>query len=93
MRTQYCGELSVGLIDQQVTLAGWVHRRRDHGGVIFIDLRDHTGYILEATVPPGMPLPMLFQVSLQILDNDGNRVRYNIDADGQRIPANTETLQ
>ena len=43
MRTQYCGELSTALIDQSVTLAGWVHRRRDHGGVIFIDLRDHSG--------------------------------------------------
>jgi len=43
MRTQYCGELSTALIDQRVTLAGWVHRRRDHGGVIFIDLRDYSG--------------------------------------------------
>ena len=60
---------------------------------VALHLHDRRLYILEATVPPGMPLPMLFQVSLQILDNDGNRVRYNIDADGQRIPANTQTLQ
>ena len=43
MRSHYCGELNNSLLDQEVTLCGWVHRRRDHGGVIFIDLRDRDG--------------------------------------------------
>jgi aspartyl-tRNA synthetase len=45
MRSIYCGELNESNLDQQVTLCGWVHRRRDHGGVIFVDLRDHTGLL------------------------------------------------
>ncbi|MGB4912088.1 MAG: aspartate--tRNA ligase [Candidatus Dechloromonas phosphoritropha] len=43
MRTHYCGQLSAALDGQIVTLCGWAHRRRDHGGVIFIDLRDREG--------------------------------------------------
>jgi aspartyl-tRNA synthetase len=43
MRTHYCAQLGAALVGQQVTLAGWAHRRRDHGGVIFIDLRDREG--------------------------------------------------
>jgi aspartyl-tRNA synthetase len=43
MRTHYCGDLSAALVDRVVTLCGWAHRRRDHGGVIFIDLRDREG--------------------------------------------------
>ncbi|TXG87663.1 MAG: aspartate--tRNA ligase [Zoogloea sp.] len=45
MRTQYCGLVSAAYLDQIVTLCGWVHRRRDHGGVIFIDLRDREGLV------------------------------------------------
>ncbi len=45
MRSHYCGIVDAGFIDQEVTLCGWVHRRRDHGGVIFIDLRDREGLI------------------------------------------------
>ena len=45
MRSQYCGLVTEALIGQTVSLCGWVNRRRDHGGVIFIDLRDREGYV------------------------------------------------
>ncbi|ODN65936.1 MULTISPECIES: aspartate--tRNA ligase [Methylophaga] len=45
MRSHYCGDVNETLIEQTVTVAGWMHRRRDHGGVIFIDLRDREGLV------------------------------------------------
>lgn len=44
-RTHYCGNLSATHIEHHITLNGWVHKRRDHGGIIFLDLRDHTGIV------------------------------------------------
>ena len=45
MRSHYCGQVDEQLTGQEVTVAGWVHRRRDHGGVIFVDLRDREGLL------------------------------------------------
>ena len=56
MRSHYCGQLSAALIDRDVQLCGWVHRRRDHGGVIFIDLRDREG-IAQVVFNPERPEP------------------------------------
>ena len=61
-KTHTCGELRATHANQQVTLAGWVHRRRDHGGVIFLDLRDRYG-IVQVTVNPDLSKESLDAVS------------------------------
>src|SRR5689334_13575621 len=54
MRSEYCGLVSRVHLSQTVTLYGWVHRRRDHGGVIFIDLRDREG-LVQIVIDPDTP--------------------------------------
>ncbi|MFZ1494591.1 MAG: aspartate--tRNA ligase [Candidatus Competibacter denitrificans] len=54
MRSHYCGQVTDALLDQDVTLCGWAHRRRDHGGVIFVDLRDREG-LVQAVIDPDVP--------------------------------------
>lgn len=63
MRSHYCGGLDSHSIDQQVRLCGWVHRRRDHGGVIFVDLRDRNGLVLVVFDPDQ---PEMFELAEQI---------------------------
>src|SRR5512146_2009597 len=52
-RTHTCGELRASNAGQEVTVAGWVHRRRDHGGLVFLDLRDRYGQV-QVTVNPDL---------------------------------------
>ena len=54
MRSHFCGQVTETLIGESVTVCGWVHRRRDHGGVIFIDLRDREG-VLQIVIDPDTP--------------------------------------
>lgn len=51
MRSHYCGQITAEMLGKEVSLAGWVHRRRDHGGVIFIDLRDREGLVQVVIAP------------------------------------------
>ncbi|MBN9406240.1 MAG: aspartate--tRNA ligase [Burkholderiales bacterium] len=63
MRSHYCGLVTEALLGQTVSLCGWVNRRRDHGGVIFIDLRDREGYVQVVCDPDR---PEMFQVAEDI---------------------------
>ncbi|MFZ1364940.1 MAG: aspartate--tRNA ligase [Brachymonas denitrificans] len=60
MRSIYCGQVTEALLGQTVTLCGWVNRRRDHGGVIFVDLRDREGYVQVVCDPDR---PEMFKVA------------------------------
>ncbi|MGE5153930.1 MAG: aspartate--tRNA ligase [Bdellovibrio bacteriovorus] len=63
MRSHYCGELNSGHVGSEVVLCGWAHRRRDHGGVIFIDLRDREGLVQVVLDPDG---PEVFRRAEQV---------------------------
>src|SRR5437899_7588527 len=83
MRTEYCGLTDTRFLGQQVTLFGWAHRRRDHGGVIFIDLRDREGLVQIVCDPDR---PAIFKTA------EGVRGEYCLKAIGRvrARPAGTE---
>lgn len=83
MRTTYCGLVDTAYLDQTVTLFGWAHRRRDHGGVIFIDLRDREG-VVQIVCDPDRP--DMFKVA------EGVRNEFCLQISGKvrRRPAGTE---
>ena len=83
MRTHYCGALNASHIGQDVELCGWVHRRRDHGGVIFVDLRDREGLVQVVYDPD---LPEVFAIAEQIRSEYVLRIRGVV----RRRPAGTE---
>jgi len=64
MRSHYCGQLNSSLLDREVELCGWVHKRRDHGGIIFIDLRDREG-IAQIVFDPDRPEPFAIADSVR----------------------------
>src|SRR5688572_11068117 len=86
-KTHTCGELRAIHADQQVTLAGWVHRRRDHGGVTFLDLRDRYG-LVQVTLNPDLP-----KASLEIAT--GIRFEWVLQIEGvvQKRPTGMENAK
>ncbi len=72
MRSHYCGAVDETLLDQEVELSGWVNRRRDHGGVIFIDLRDREG-LVQVVFDPDRP--EVFAVAEQVRNEYVLRVK------------------
>ncbi len=77
MRSHYCGEVNAANIDQTVEFSGWVNRRRDHGGVIFIDLRDRSGLVQVVYDPD---LPAVFTTAEQVRNEFVVRVRGRVRA-------------
>jgi aspartyl-tRNA synthetase len=83
MRTHYCGEVNASHVDQIVTLCGWSHRRRDHGGVIFIDLRDREG-LAQVVCDPDRP------EMFKIAEDVRNEYVLKVTGKVRRRPAGTE---
>lgn len=83
MRSHYCGDLNASHVGIEVDLCGWVHRRRDHGGIIFIDLRDKAGLVQIVCDPE---LPTAFHTAEQVRSEYVLRIRGAV----RRRPAGTE---
>ena len=83
MRTHYCGQVTEEHLDSTVSLCGWVHRRRDHGGVIFIDLRDRDGLVQVGFDPDD---PATFALAARVRSEFVLRVTGRV----RRRPAGTE---
>ncbi|MEN4098421.1 MAG: OB-fold nucleic acid binding domain-containing protein, partial [Anaerolineaceae bacterium] len=86
-KTHTCGELRAGHIGETVTLAGWVHRQRDHGGVTFIDLRDRYGLVQVVGNPDQPGLGVLHEARAEwVLQVTGAVRRRPAGAENPNLP-------
>jgi aspartyl-tRNA synthetase len=101
MRSHYCGQVDDKLIGQTVQIAGWVHRRRDHGGVIFVDLRDREGLLQVVFQPEQATLfaaaerlrnEFVAQVSGTVRARPAGTVNPNLASGGVEVVASELTL-
>ena len=83
MRSHYCGDINASHLDETVELCGWVNRRRDHGGVIFIDLRDRNGLVQVVYDPD---LPEIFSIAEEVRNEFVIRIKGRV----RRRPEGTE---
>jgi aspartyl-tRNA synthetase len=95
-RDRYCGEVTPEQVGQTVTVAGWVARRRDHGGLIFIDLRDHTGIVQLVINPERAPEAAKVAHDIRsefVVHARGEIVRREPDAVNPNIPTGAVEIQ
>ncbi len=88
MRTHFCGELDKDFLGKEVELCGWVNRRRDHGGVIFLDLRDKKG-IAQIVINPESNETFKLAESVRsefVLKVSGKVIARNSDMVNKKIP-------
>ncbi|MGH8583387.1 MAG: aspartate--tRNA ligase [Gammaproteobacteria bacterium] len=83
MRSHYCGQLNLSHVDQPITLCGWVHHRRDHGGVVFVDLRDREG-VVQVVFDPKLPQ------SFAIAERLRHEAVVRVEGRARRRPAGTD---
>jgi aspartyl-tRNA synthetase len=101
MRSHYCGDVTTKELDQDVTLAGWVHRRRDHGGVIFVDLRDREGLVQVVFHPENKELfaqaealrsEYVIQIKGKVRNRPAGTVNANLKTGAIEVLADTLTV-
>ena len=80
MRTNFCDELNKKFIGKEVTICGWVHRRRDHGGVIFLDMRDTTGIVQIVVRPEAIEA---FKIAEQVRSEFVLKISGNVEEIGR----------
>ena len=100
-RTHTCGELRQSDVGQTVKLSGWLHRRRDHGGVMFIDLRDHYG-LTQVVFNPGasdfekverLRTESVITVEGRVVARDAELVNENLDTGSIEVVADSVSVQ
>ena len=92
-RSHYCGKLDTTNVGEEVKLSGWMHSIRDHGGLVFIDLRDHTGLLQIVFDPEKQNIFNLLDSSPKLLTAKAHRPAYGSDGDYFSKPSEDDVFE